>query len=378
VAALQSNVPISVKRSHQSSQEIFDELLEKSQAAAAAGAELIVWPETMVQGFLQPELWPYLAPEPEQDRAFHQALSAHAKDTAHLLVGATGGEILSGFDGKPRLGQFNSAYLYRPDGTIATERTEDGRLVAKRYDKIHLVLIGEYLPLRRQLGWLYHRLSRLAPENYRDLDYSLESGTEYTTFVMSDPNAAPGDSHGAMPFGVIICYEATVPYVARNMTLGAQGGKRVDWLINISNDGWFVRFLEDPPRVLASTELPQHAAICAFRAVENRVAILRSVNTGVSCLIESTGRIRDGYLAASGGFPHTALARGGIAGWFVDRMPIDKRVTFYSRHGQPLATGSGVLFAAAVVWPVGVGLIRRRRQRKKNAKSPKTEEDIKR
>ena len=55
VASLQSNVPISVKRSHQASVPIFDELMEKSKAAAAAGAELIVWPETMVQGYLRPD-----------------------------------------------------------------------------------------------------------------------------------------------------------------------------------------------------------------------------------------------------------------------------------------------------------------------------------
>jgi apolipoprotein N-acyltransferase len=372
-AALQSNVPISVKRSYQASEEIFEELLEKSRRAATAGAVLIVWPETMVQGFLQPELWPRLSPEPEQAMRFHQALSEHATGTAHLLVGAYGGEVMTGYDGAPRLGTFNSAYLYHPDGTLATRPTEGGRTVTKRYDKIHLVLIGEYLPFRHGLGWLYHRLSRLAPENYRNLDYSLEPGTEYTTFAMTDPN----DPNESRPFGVFICYEATVPYVPRNLTVDADGRKRVEWLINISNDGWFVRFLEDPPRVVPSTELPQHAAICAFRAVENRVAILRSVNTGVSCLIDSTGRIRDGYLAASDGFPVDALARGGIAGWFVDCLPIDKRVTFYSRHGQWLATGSSALFVLAFAWPITIALMHRR-GRKRNASPQEAEEDIKR
>ena len=79
--------------------------------------------------------------------------------------------------------------------------------------------------------------------------------------------------------------------------MDAEGRKRIDWLVNISNDGWFVRFPKAQGRVIASSELPQHAAICAFRAVENRLAVVRSVNTGISCLLESTGRIRDGYLA---------------------------------------------------------------------------------
>jgi apolipoprotein N-acyltransferase len=106
--------------------------------------------------------------------------------------------------------------------------------------------------------------------------------------------------------------------------------------------------------------LPQHAAICAFRAVENRLAIVRSVNTGISCLIESTGRIRDGYLTASADFPRRTMARTAMAGWFLDRLPIDRRVTFYSRHGEWFADGCAVLFVAALMWPVGARLVTRR------------------
>ena len=49
-----------------------------------------------------------------------------------------------------------------------------------------------------------------------------------------------------------------------------------------------------------------------------------------------------------------------MAGWFLDRLPIDKRVTFYSRHGEWFADGCAVLFAAALVWPLGTRLVRRR------------------
>lgn len=356
VAALQSNVPQSVKRSFKASEELFAELMAKSRAAAQAGAELIVWPETMVQGILQPDLWPYLDPEPKQDKAFHEALREHARDTAHLLVGGYGAEIMKDFEGKPCLGNYNSAFFYRSDGTPSPQR----------YDKIHLVLFGEYIPFRKRFHWLYRQLRRFAPKEY-NFDYSLEHGTNYTVFEMADANR-PADGSGARQgdaphrFGVIICYEDTVPYVARNFALDERGRKRIDWLVNISNDGWFVRFLDGSARVIPSTELPQHTAICAFRAVENRLAILRSVNTGVSCLIDSTGKIRSDYLAASEGFPRKAMDRTGMAGWFTDKMPIDTRITFYSRHGQWLDAGCAIAFAAVVILPGGARLVRRRRR----------------
>jgi apolipoprotein N-acyltransferase len=368
VASLQSNVPISVKRSFEASEDIFDELMTKSEAAVSAGANLIVWPETMVQGNLQPELWsnPQVKHwDWEEAKAFHRALGQHAKDNAYVLVGAYGGEIMRDISGQDYLGKYNSAYLYRPDGM-----RDPGR-----YDKIHLVLFGEYIPFKKWSPWLFEQLKVFLPKGWNP-NYSLEHGTRYTIFEMAPKRVSSlksevpsGNSQlqtsnfklqTPYHFGVIICYEDTIPYVGRNFALDPQGRKRIDWLVNISNDGWFVRFHSDPPQVIPSTELPQHAAICAFRAVENRLPIVRSVNTGISCLIESTGRIREGYLAASDNFPRRTMERTAMAGWFLDQLPIDKRVTFYSRHGEWFADGCAVLFAAALVWPLGTRLVARR------------------
>jgi apolipoprotein N-acyltransferase len=352
VGSLQSNVPQSVKRSYTAGGQLFDDLMKDSKAAAAAGAELIVWPETMVQGMLEPALWPYLSGNLEEDKAFHRRLCEHAKDTACLLVGAHGADIKWDRLGEPYLATYNSAYFYHLDGT-----RDPGR-----YDKIHLVLFGEYIPLKR---W-FPLFERLMPEGYRP-SLTLEHGRNYTIFEMDrsprDPNspaAAPHEQQSPYRFAVIICYEGTIPYVPRNFTLDDQGRKRIDWLVNISNDGWFVRFPEGQGRVIPSSELPQHAAICAFRAVENRLAVIRSVNTGISCLIDSTGRIRDGYLAASDDFPAEAMKRTAIAGWFLDRLPIDSRVTFYSRHGEWFANSCAVVALGMVVWPLGTRWRRRR------------------
>ncbi|MHC4187997.1 MAG: carbon-nitrogen hydrolase family protein [Planctomycetota bacterium] len=143
----------------------------------------------------------------------------------------------------------------------------------------------------------------------------------------------------------MICYEDVVPYIARNFTLDENGQKRLHWLVNISNDGWFVRF--DKDNVTASTELVQHTAVCVFRAVENRLAVVRSVNTGISCLIDTLGRIKNGFL--DGDLPKIALERTACQGWFVDTVPIDKRTTIFSKTGQWLGLSCAVCFVLLAV-----------------------------
>ena len=155
-----------------------------------------------------------------------------------------------------------------------------------------------------------------------DFDYTIDPGTEYTVFDMQTPNRK-------YRFSVMICYEDGVPVMARKFALDEKGQKQTDWLLNISNDGWFVRF--EKGKVLPASELSQHAAICVFRAVENRLAVLRSVNTGISCMIDTLGRIKDGYKA--GNLPQKAFDRQGVKGWFADIVPIDARTTFFSKHG---------------------------------------------
>ena len=267
----------------------------------------------------------------EDSKAFDKALKEHSKDTAFVLVGSYGGQIKQD-DSEPYLAKYNSAFLYRTDG----------QKDISRYDKIHLVPFGEFLPFRKSCRWLYNFLMKFTPYNY---DYSLDAGSEYTVFEMA------GQDRETQPykFGVMICYEDTVPAIARRFAKDKRGQKRLDWLVNISNDGWFVRFKN--AKVFPSTELPQHTAICVFRAVENRLAVLRSVNTGISCLIDSLGRIRDGYIAASPDFPATAMQRKGMAGWFLDEVPIDKRITFFSKYGQWLDFCCAVCLVSLIIVP---------------------------
>jgi apolipoprotein N-acyltransferase len=314
-ASLQSNVPQSVKRMFESGDDLFTSLMEQSKTAALAGAELIVWPETMVQATLNPEVLGLLESS-HLWNVFDNALREHAKDTAFVLVGAYGGtpKIEDNFE-ISLIQKFNSAFMYKRNGDKAKEV----------YSKIHLVPFGEVLPLRKHLSWFYELLMKVKfiPYNF---DYSLDAGSEYTVFEMT----GQGPQIQAYKFGVMVCYEDTVQAIGRRFALDEHGTKRLNWLVNISNDGWFVLF--DDEDVIPSSELAQHAAVCVFRAVENRLAILRSVNTGISCLIDSAGRIRNGFIA--GDLPVDARARTGMAGWFIERIPIDSRATIFSKYGE--------------------------------------------
>ncbi len=393
VASLQSNVPQAVKRealrgqgqyAKQTSQTIFDELMQQSKASAQAGAELIVWPETMVQATLDARVLGLLDSS-HSFKIFDKALRDHSKNTAFVLVGAYGGKPEVREDLTIYLAEkYNSAFLYKPDGQQSD----------KQYSKIHLVLFGEVLPFRKSFPLLFKLVMKFNPYNF---DHSLDAGSEYTVFEMTHltkkltaENVETAEKKDEMDscfrgndnladsavkrklkiglresrienriykFSVMICYEATMPAIARRFALDRQGRKQIDWLVNISNDGWFVRFKNG--KVFPSTELPQHAAICAFRAVENRLAVLRSVNTGVSCLIDTLGRVKNGAL--DGTLPHKAMERKGIAGWFVDEMPIDKRTTFFSKYGQWLDFCCALCLVLLIIVPRSATAVRNKK-----------------
>jgi apolipoprotein N-acyltransferase len=320
IASVQTNIPQSVKESNLESEKIFHELITNSKKSIQAGANLIIWPETMVTSYLDSRL--LLALETTHGyRILDQTIKDLASQNAHILVGAYG----STFDELDLeiTERFNTAFLYTPDG-----------IQTKSYNKIHLVPFGEVVPFKKSIPWLYNMLMKFTPYDY---DYTLNYGTQYTIFEIFNPK---NQSYPYYKFAVMICYEDIVPYIARNFTLDKDGQKRIHWLVNISNDGWFVRY--DGDNVTASTELTQHTAVCVFRAIENRVPIIRSVNTGISCIIDSLGRIKNGFLA--GNLPKIALERTACQGWFVDNVSIDKRITIFSRTGQWLDFCCAVFF----------------------------------
>ena len=242
-----------------------------------------------------------------------------------LVVGSVSLEMLPE-EAYPKQKRFNSALVY----------DRDGQQRRMRYDKIHLVPFGEVVPFRNarcvgiNLHWLYRWLNRLSPFSYGGtIEYSLWPGQQYTIFNLDVDDETTR-------FGVPICYEDVMPYVMRNFAWdGAR--RRADFLVNISNDGWF----------LHGDELPQHLASCVFRAVENRVGIARAVNTGISGFIDPAGQVYS--LVEKDGRAYGP----GTIGYRVAPIKLDQRVSAYGRFGDWFAllcvAGTLALWIGAVV-----------------------------
>lgn len=265
---------------------------------------LIVWPETMVPLAVNPEAVVYQNPAGSS----HAAISASAR-TLHvaLLVGSSAlldwrPYTVDGVEYVEPTRKYNSAFLYQADGI------QD----AKRYDKIHRVPFGEYIPWtdgRPALKKMF--LKTLSP--YGDFDYTIASGRSRTVFELPC-DAAEGKQR--IRFTTPICFEDAMPHLCREMIYNDQGGKRADVLINLTNDGWF-----------AGSDQPlQHLQIAAFRCIENRVCMARSVNTGISAFIDTSGHIT-GVVERDGRFEN-------IDGFKSGELWADPRVTLFGRIGH--------------------------------------------
>jgi apolipoprotein N-acyltransferase len=198
--------------------------------AARDGARLVIWPETAAPFFFQ---------EPGERRTDVFALASTARTP--LLIGSPA------FRRTPSgLEQRNRAYLIAPTGA------ELGH-----YDKMELVPFGEYVPFRRVLFFVDQLVNAIA---------TLGAGDEATVFQIPEGR-----------FGVLICYEGIFPALTRRFV-----DEGADFLVNITNDAWYGR-----------TAAPyQHLVQASFRAIENRVPLVRAANTGISAVIDADGRIR--------------------------------------------------------------------------------------
>jgi apolipoprotein N-acyltransferase len=267
---IQPNIPQAVKYEVVSQEEQQKYLRDLTLSVGQCDTDLIIWPETaLVEG-------PSFTPS---KRVWLRDLVQRTRTPILLgTLDATEPKELPKDGSRPVPIYYNAAMLIRTDGVLSAP-----------YRKLHLVPFGEYVPLESWCPWL----RRLTP-----IEGSFTPGSEPVWFEVKGCRLGP-----------LICFEDTIPSLARQLTAGG-----ADLLVNLTNDAWF----EDSPGAA------MHAANATFRAIENRRPLVRCTNSGITCVIDSNGRLlADAYPAFSRGFQVSAI-------------PIREKpsVTFYTRRGD--------------------------------------------
>ena len=283
VAVVQGNIAQVKKWDPSFREAILNKYERLTREAAAYNPELIIWPETSVPGFMESE------PDLEA-----RVISLVKEIKTPILVG------VPREDPDKKDAYYNSAELLN----------EEGKVIG-RYDKIHLVPFGEYVPLRI----IFAFVENFAPSPIGDF----AAGKDHTVFGFFIKRSAKDTEHAwhmikKVRFSTLICFEDIFPGLARKFILSG-----ANFLVNITNDAWFGK----------TSAAYQHAQSSIFRAVENRVNVIRAANTGVSCFIDQKGEI-------------TGSVESGQESIFIDgfkmhEITITKTLTFYTAYGDVFA-----------------------------------------
>ena len=259
---------------------IVQKTINLSERLSKEKLDLIVWPESSLPGVVNqvPALMDVIAQSAVQMKT-------------PVLMGAITDENQQ---------YFNSAYLISSSGEMQS-----------RYDKIHLVPFGEYIPIRSVLGWL---------GNIVGLE-DFTAGREHTLMRVGRDKVL---------FGVLICFEDTLGYLRRDFTNAG-----AEFFVNMTNDAWF-----------KDTKAPfLHLAAAVFGSVENKRALVRSANTGVSVFIDPFGRVV-GYVEDA------AHKRTFISATAFNSVPAVTTKTFYTKYAD--------VFTCGCFMVILVGLLKRR------------------
>ena len=258
--------------------------------------DVVIWPESAI-----PLLY-----------SSNHSLSKLYRDATVKLARTGGKPLLIGaidFDnslaGEP--GVTNSALLIGTDGKIA-----------RKYDKIHRVPWGEYIPGRR---FLPQKLVEAI-----DMGRDLVPGTDFT----------PIDMGKGIRAGTAVCFEGVFGYVTRNFAL-----RGANVLVVISNDAWYPK----------SSEPEQHLANAVMRAVETGLPMVRCGNNGGSLVVTRDGRITQ-VLEVPGTEKRLELRRGRGFRQVAVRVIGNPRKTFYVRFGEWFIGVIGIIVLTWVLFVI--------------------------
>lgn len=263
VAIVQGDIDQAIKWDPAYQSSTTEKYIALSESTAPKHPDLIVWPETAAPFYF----------------LYNQA------PTEMVLKGVreTGTSFLIGSPSFIRKSDkqvdfFNSAFLIDPNGNVTG-----------KYDKVHLVPFGEYVPLQKWFPFIGKMVEEVG---------DFKPGRKGETLAW-----------GEYPLGIQICYEMIFPDLSRAMVRN-----HAAFLINMTNDAWY-----------GKTSAPyQHFSMAVFRAVENRRALIRSANTGISGFIDPAGRI----IASTPIFEEAVVTRS---------LPALTTESFYTRYGDVFA-----------------------------------------
>ena len=268
VALVQPSIEQQVIWDETKNPERFAKLMALSEKAVAEKADLLVWPEAAMPGFTE-----------ENFATITNFIATHH---IWMIIGADDVER------KTETGQeynfYNASFLFDPTGHYV-----------KTYRKLRLVIFGEYIPLARWLPFLKY---------FTPIQGGFAQGKGPVQFQLTEPKARVSP---------LICFEDVFPHFT-----GPYVEQDTDFLLNLTNDGWFGD----------SAAQWQHGLAALFRAVENGRPLVRCTNNGLTCWIDEFGRLRTLFRDATGN-PH------GEGFLFLNFPLSDKKLTtFYNQHGD--------------------------------------------
>ena len=281
--------------------------LQLSQQAADEGAQIILWPETALPDYLMN------SGNKAELESIYKFLE---KNNVSLLTGMpyikyfydstkapADAKIIKG--GNYRYTTFNSVLLLTPD-------TRE----YQQYGKMHLVPMGEHVPFAEQFSFL----ADVFKWGVGIGGWNVGKDTVvFTASVKIDGEDELVNISGQ------VCYESIFPLFAPNFV---QRGAEV--IAVVTNDSWYGN----------SSGPYQHKEFAVLRAVENRRAVVRCANGGISCIINPLGVTE----AETEMFTRTVL---------VGNVSLQNEKTFYTEHPAIITTIISVLS----LWIVGLSIL---------------------
>ena len=269
----------------------FRQLLTLSEAALTNKTDLLIWPEAAL---------------PDFDDASYTAITNLVR-THHVWMIFNADDAVWRPDAKDKndYDVFNSAFMFAPDGKYAGV-----------YHKRKLVIFGEYIPLVRWLPFVkwFTPITGGYEAGEKPEIFKISGWGEHSREPVIELNNNLPVSRQIVNAAPLICFEDMFPQTARDSVQSD-----TDFLINLTNDGWFGE----------GAEQWQQAAAGVFRAVENGVPLVRCCNNGLTCWINAHGRVRQIFKDNTGGIYGAGIMT------FELPLPDEKAgPTFYNRHGD--------------------------------------------